>query len=129
MDRFIEEDPTHKVIVFGQFTSYIDLCSIFLRRKGVPHLSYVGSMKQPEREDVIKAFNAPIKNASSLRVMLISPKCVGGMFIYTQHRLISAVGLNLTAACKCIMLDLAWHRATGTAQFILLEGKHLTVDL
>ena len=76
----MEEDPTNKVIVFSQFTSYIDLCSIFLRRKGIPHLSYVGSMKQPERETVIKAFSSPFQEANSPRVMLISLKCGGGMW-------------------------------------------------
>ena len=76
--QYLGEDPTSKIIIFSLFVQYIELCSIFLRRKGVQHVTYVGSMKQTEREEAVKEFtNAKIKEDSP-RVMIISLKCGGG---------------------------------------------------
>jgi len=116
VDGFLEEDATNKILIFSQFTSYIEFCSIFLRRRGVTHLCYVGSMKQPEREEVVKAFNAPSQHPKAPRVLLISLKCGGGersAMLGVSGPDSVAVGLNLTAACKCVMMDLAWNCATG----------------
>ena len=66
---------------------------------GVASLSFVGSMKTPERDEAIAKFNKPAEEGSP-RIMFISLKCGG-------------VGLNLTVASKVISLDLAWNAATG----------------
>ncbi|OWZ52414.1 hypothetical protein C351_03689 [Cryptococcus neoformans c8] len=99
IDAIIEQDPSQKIIVFSQFVEYIDLCSIFLRRRNIPHAKYVGSMKQDEREDTIKDFNRPMEEDKSPRCLLMSLKCGG-------------VGLNLCIANHVICLDLAWNAAT-----------------
>lgn len=99
LDQYLEEDPHTKIIVFSQFTSYIDLCQLYMRHCGVNSLSYVGSMKPFERDATIAAFNRPAEEGSP-RIMFISLKCGG-------------VGLNLTVASKVISLDLAWNAATG----------------
>ncbi|WVO21837.1 uncharacterized protein IAS62_003157 [Cryptococcus decagattii] len=99
IDAIVEQDPSQKIIVFSQFVEYIDLCSIFLRRRNIPHAKYVGSMKQDEREDTIKSFNCSVEEDKSPRCLLMSLKCGG-------------VGLNLCIANHVICLDLAWNAAT-----------------
>jgi SNF2 family DNA or RNA helicase len=115
LQGYLAEDGT-KIIVFSQFVSYLDLCSIYLRRLGIEYRPYTGAMRQVEREDIVREFTGPTANANSPRVLLISLKCGG-------------VGLNLTAASKVniaftdkdsqrlilqvISLDLAWNAATG----------------
>lgn len=85
IDAITEQDLSQKIIVFSQFVEYIDICSIFLRRRNIPHAKYVGSMKQGEREDTIKNFNHPMEEDKSPRCLLMSLKCGG-------------VGLNLCIA-------------------------------
>ncbi|WWD15746.1 hypothetical protein CI109_100168 [Kwoniella shandongensis] len=99
IDAINEEDPSQKVIVFSQFVQYIDLCGMYLGRRGVNYVSYVGSMKQDEREETIRKFNRPAGEEGSPKVILMSLKCGG-------------VGLNLCAANHVICLDLAWNAAT-----------------
>ncbi|WVQ78126.1 hypothetical protein IAT38_000207 [Cryptococcus sp. DSM 104549] len=99
IDGINDEDPSQKIIVFSQFVQYIELCSMFLNRRGVKHVRYVGSMKQDEREETIKVFNRPADEPNSPKVILMSLKCGG-------------VGLNLCVANHVICLDLAWNAAT-----------------
>ncbi|KAK8869977.1 hypothetical protein IAR55_000547 [Kwoniella newhampshirensis] len=99
IDAINEEDSSQKIIVFSQFVQYIDLCGLYLGRRGVNYVSYVGSMKQEEREETIQKFNRPAEEEGSPRVILMSLKCGG-------------VGLNLCAANHVICLDLAWNAAT-----------------
>jgi SNF2 family DNA or RNA helicase len=76
--QYLDEDPGSKIIIFSQFVQYIELCSIFLRRKGVQHVTYVGSMKQHEREAAVQEFTNAKITEDSPRVMIISLKCGGG---------------------------------------------------
>ncbi|TYJ54749.1 hypothetical protein B9479_004597 [Cryptococcus floricola] len=99
VDAIIAQDPNQKVIVFSQFVEYIQLVSVFLRKRDVSHVKYVGSMNQSDREDTIANFNRPMEEEGSPRVILMSLKCGG-------------VGLNLCAANHVICLDLAWNAAT-----------------
>ncbi|WVR05014.1 hypothetical protein IAU60_002026 [Kwoniella sp. DSM 27419] len=99
IDRIHEQDANQKIIVFSQFVEYIDLCALFLQRHGVKHVCYVGSMKQDEREETLRAFNTPADEEDSPKVILMSLKCGG-------------VGLNLCVANHVICLDLAWNAAT-----------------
>ncbi|KAK4687537.1 hypothetical protein P7C73_g2588, partial [Tremellales sp. Uapishka_1] len=98
IDQFYTEDPTQKVLVFSQFTSYISLLGLYLGRKGIPHVSYVGSMNQSARTEAVQQFGNE-QNRNGPRIMLISLKCGG-------------TGLNLTRANKVINCDLAWNFAT-----------------
>ena len=38
-----EEDPSQKILIFSQFTSFLDLVSKDLFHQGIPHELYVGS--------------------------------------------------------------------------------------
>ncbi|WVW83354.1 hypothetical protein I302_105373 [Kwoniella bestiolae CBS 10118] len=100
IDEINKKDPTDKIIVFSQFVQFIELCSLYLTRKGINHVRYIGSMKQDEREKVLKDFGESLKDKpNSPKVILMSLKCGG-------------VGLNLCAANHVICMDLAWNAAT-----------------
>jgi SNF2 family DNA or RNA helicase len=43
IEAVAEEDATQKVLVFSQFTSFLDLVSRDLKDQGIFHESYVGS--------------------------------------------------------------------------------------
>jgi hypothetical protein len=104
LQEYLAADPTNKVIVFSQFTTYIDLVNRYLGQCNVPSLKYVGSMNPGDREDTIGRFNATVDKGEP-RVMLISLMCGG-------------VGLNLTCASRVISLDMAWNAATGKSSFL-----------
>ncbi|WRT66925.1 uncharacterized protein IL334_003890 [Kwoniella shivajii] len=100
IDQVNEKDASDKIIIFSQFVEYIELCSLYLNRRGVKHVRYIGAMKQDEREKVLKEFNISTKlEPDSPKVILMSLKCGG-------------VGLNLCAANHVVCLDLAWNAAT-----------------
>ena len=88
--------PSTKSVVFSQFTSFLDLISPQLKRHGIEHLRFDGTMSQKVRAGVLRAFSA--ENASdpkAPRVLLLSLRAGG-------------VGLNLTAANRCYMMDPWW---------------------
>ncbi|KAJ9604256.1 DNA helicase rad5 [Cladophialophora chaetospira] len=85
-----------KSVVFSQFTSFLDLIAPQLTKHGFAHLRFDGSMSQKIRAQVIRNFSA--ENASdpkAPRVLLLSLRAGG-------------VGLNLTAANRCYMMDPWW---------------------
>ncbi|WVQ71425.1 hypothetical protein IAR50_000962 [Cryptococcus sp. DSM 104548] len=99
VDAIVVQDPNQKIIVFSQFVEYIQLVSVYLRKRNVSHVKYIGAMGQAAREATIADFNRPMEEEGSPRVILMSLKCGG-------------VGLNLCAANHVICLDLAWNAAT-----------------
>ena len=85
-----------KSVVFSQFTSFLDLIAPQLTKHGFSHLRFDGTMSQKVRAQVIRAFSA--ENSSdpkAPRVLLLSLRAGG-------------VGLNLTAANRCFMMDPWW---------------------
>lgn len=85
-----------KAVVFSQFTSFLDLISPQLKKHGFEHLRFDGTMSQKVRAQVIRTFNAEnASDPSAPRVLLLSLRAGG-------------VGLNLTAANHCYMMDPWW---------------------
>jgi SNF2 family DNA or RNA helicase len=87
-----KETPEHKVIVFSQFTSMLDLIEPFLRRNGHSFTRYDGSMRNDHRE----ASLTKLRNDRKTRVLLCSLKC-------------GSLGLNLTAASRVVILEPFWN--------------------
>ncbi|KAH9324867.1 hypothetical protein KI387_005045 [Taxus chinensis] len=83
-----------KSIVFSQWTSFLDLLQIPLKRMNYGFVRLDGTMSQRQREKVIKEFS---QNPTIL-VMLISLKAGG-------------VGINLTAASNVFLMDPWWNPA------------------
>ncbi|XP_033129181.1 DNA repair protein RAD5B isoform X3 [Brassica rapa] len=83
-----------KSIVFSQWTSFLDLLEIPLRRRGIEFLRFDGKLAQKAREKVLKEFN----ETKQKTVLLMSLKAGG-------------VGLNLTAASNVFLMDPWWNPA------------------
>ncbi|GAB2789231.1 hypothetical protein GCM10027275_37740 [Rhabdobacter roseus] len=84
--------PDHKVLVFSQFVSMLDLIRPELDREGWQHVSLTGSTRN--REEVVQAF----QQDDAIRVFLVSLKAGG-------------TGLNLTAADYVFLVDPWWNVA------------------
>ncbi|KAJ1701896.1 hypothetical protein LUZ63_001675 [Rhynchospora breviuscula] len=83
-----------KSIVFSQWTGFLDLLEIPLRRKNIGFLRFDGKLQQKQREQVLKEFNE-----SRDKLVLLMSLRVGG------------VGLNLTAASNVFLTDPWWNPA------------------
>jgi SNF2 family DNA or RNA helicase len=81
----------HRVLIFSQFTSFLTYAKQMVGDMGITYSYLDGSTKQ--RGDVVKAFQE-----GTSQVFLISLKAGG-------------VGLNLTQADYCVMLDPWWNPA------------------
>lgn len=89
-----EQLPGEKVIVFSQFSSYLDLIEQELKSQGQFSLfKFDGRLSMVEREKLLEKFNQPAK--FGVTVLLLSLKAGG-------------VGLNLTTANKAFMMDPWW---------------------
>ena len=86
-------DAGHKVLLFSQFTSMLDIISHRLRTEGVDHFMLTGSTSKEERARLVDRFQT-----GTVPVFLISLKAGG-------------VGLNLTAADVVIHFDPWWNLA------------------
>ncbi|KAJ1324817.1 transcription termination factor 2 [Microdochium nivale] len=87
-----KEVREHKFIVFSQFTSMLDLVEPFFRKDGIKYTRYDGSMRNDAREAALDS----LRNDSGCRVLLCSLKC-------------GALGLNLTAASRVVILEPFWN--------------------
>ena len=86
-------DAGHKILLFSQFTSMLDIIAGRLRGEGVAYLKLTGSTSKEERARLVERFQA-----GAAPVFLISLKAGG-------------VGLNLTAADVVIHFDPWWNLA------------------
>jgi hypothetical protein len=87
-----KETPGHKVIVFSQFTSMLDLIEPFLKRSKYSFTRYDGSM----RNDLREASLHKLRNDKNTRVLLCSLKC-------------GSLGLNLTCASRVVIMEPFWN--------------------
>ncbi|XP_060189050.1 DNA repair protein RAD5B [Lycium barbarum] len=83
-----------KSIVFSQWTSFLDLLEIPLKRKKIGYLRFDGKLVQKYRERVLKEFS----ETNEKTILLMSLKAGG-------------VGLNLTAASNVFLMDPWWNPA------------------
>lgn len=81
----------HKILLFSQFTTMLDIISKRLRLDGIEHLMLTGSTKAEERIEMVSDFNN-----SDVPIFLISLKAGG-------------TGLNLTGADVVIHYDPWWN--------------------
>ena len=86
-------DSGHRILVFSQFTSMLDLIQNYLITENIEHFYLKGSTKASERSQMAQSFNA-----GAGKVFLISLKAGG-------------TGLNLTGADMVIHYDPWWNPA------------------
>ncbi|WFD33295.1 ABC-type xenobiotic transporter [Malassezia cuniculi] len=84
--------PDEKVIVFSQFTRFLDLIEPFLRQRGINYVRYDGSMRRDQREAALNR----LKREQEMRVILMSFKA-------------GSTGLNLTCCNHVVLMDLWWN--------------------
>ncbi|MCO5557474.1 hypothetical protein L7F22_011039 [Adiantum nelumboides] len=83
-----------KSVVFSQWTAFLDLLEIPLKRKNIKFLRLDGTLSQQQRESVLHTF----KSDPTTEVLLLSLKAGG-------------VGINLTAAENAFLMDPWWNPA------------------
>ena len=78
----------HKTVVFSQFTKFLDILELALKREEMQFTRLDGTQSQSQREKVLAAFSS---SESKIDVLLISLRAGG-------------VGLNLTCASRVLMM-------------------------
>jgi SNF2 family DNA or RNA helicase len=91
IESAIEGD--HKMLVFSQFTTMLELLAKDLDKRGIPYYTITGSTAKEKRVELVNAFNT-----NDVPVFLISLKAGG-------------TGLNLTGADVVIHYDPWWNVA------------------
>lgn len=86
------EGKDHKIIVFSQFTSMLDLIEPFLQDDRLVFTRYDGSMRNDLREASLER----LRTDPNTRILLCSLKC-------------GSLGLNLTAASRVVILEPFWN--------------------
>lgn len=92
MKILVREAPDSKFIVFSSFTSMLDKVEPFLNRAGIGFARYDGSMRNDHREASLNQ----LRNSAGTRVLLCSLRA-------------GALGLNLTAASRVVILEPFWN--------------------
>ncbi|KAF1956883.1 hypothetical protein CC80DRAFT_471150 [Byssothecium circinans] len=106
------ETPDHKVIVFSQFTSMLDLVGPFLQRAGYNFTRYDGKM----RNDLREASLHKLRNDKRTRVLLCSLKC-------------GSLGLNLTCASRVVIMEPFWNPFVEEQAIDRVHRLNQTVDV
>lgn len=94
IDQIETKSPHHKILVFSQFVSMLDLIAAELKKKDIGYEMLTGSTHTRNRGAIVESF----QNNPRRRVFLISLKAGG-------------TGLNLTAADYVYIVDPWWNPA------------------
>jgi ATP-dependent DNA helicase len=87
----------HKVLIFSQFTTTLDLLGQYLDLRSWPHARIDGSVAQSVRQEQILAFNASTPSKKNATNVFILSTRAGGQ------------GINLAAADTVILFDSDWN--------------------
>ncbi|KAL8860538.1 MAG: hypothetical protein Q9178_002890 [Gyalolechia marmorata] len=107
-----KETDDHKIIVFSQFTSMLDLIEPFLRKNHFKFTRYDGKMRNDAREASLNL----LRNDISVRVLLCSLKC-------------GSLGLNLTAASRVVIMEPFWNPFVEEQAIDRVHRLNQTVDV
>ncbi|RAH69183.1 putative SNF2 family helicase [Aspergillus aculeatinus CBS 121060] len=102
--QWLAESPKNKVVVFTQFLDFVRIMHIMCQTQGWSAACLTGKMNLAKREASMKQFSDVNGNTN---IMLASLKAGG-------------IGLDLTAANKCILIDLWWNEAIQDQAFCRL---------
>ncbi|KAI4630914.1 hypothetical protein J4E83_002440 [Alternaria metachromatica] len=86
----------HKVLIFSQFTTTLDLLGHYLDLRSWNYARIDGSVTQTDRQDQILAFNKPSTTKEAADIFILSTRA-GGQ------------GINLAAADTVILFDSDWN--------------------
>ena len=107
-----KESADYKFIVFSVFTSMLDKIEPFLNSANIGFARYDGGMRNDHREASLNK----LRNNKGTRVLLCSLRA-------------GALGLNLTAASRVVILEPFWNPVSQTPfWFIHIRNSFLTHD-
>ncbi|KAK9853665.1 hypothetical protein MYU51_005015 [Penicillium brevicompactum] len=106
------EAPDFKFIVFSVFTSMLDKIEPFLKRANIGFARYDGGMANNHREASLEK----LRNNSGTRVLLCSLRA-------------GALGLNLTAASRVVILEPFWNPFVEEQAIDRVHRLNQTVDV
>nr|POE64904.1 putative atp-dependent helicase [Quercus suber] len=106
------ESPKHKVIVFSQFTTMLNLIEPYLDASRLKYVRYDGSMRNDAREASLHT----LRTDKSTRVLLCSLKC-------------GSLGLNLTAASRVVIVEPFWNPFVEEQAIDRVHRLNQTVDV
>ncbi|XP_004297995.1 PREDICTED: putative SWI/SNF-related matrix-associated actin-dependent regulator of chromatin subfamily A member 3-like 3-like [Fragaria vesca subsp. vesca] len=114
LEHILQSGSGEKSIIFSQWTAFLDLLEIPMKRRGIEFLRFDGKLTQPQRERVLDEFN----ESTVRRVLLMSLKTGG-------------VGLNLTAASNVFIMDPWWNPAVEEQAIMRIHriGQKRTVTV
>ncbi|OJJ43974.1 hypothetical protein ASPZODRAFT_135394 [Penicilliopsis zonata CBS 506.65] len=102
----------YKFIVFSVFTSMLDKIEPFLKKAGIGYARYDGSMRNDHREASLDK----LRNHGATRVLLCSLRA-------------GALGLNLTAASRVVILEPFWNPFVEEQAIDRVHRLNQTVDV
>lgn len=102
LSQIYQDSSDDKILIFSQFTSFLDIIEVALKRGGYEFARYDGKMNPRRKEQSLEAF----KKIPKIRILLVSLKCgsTGTKLVDTKPK-----GLNLTVANHVIMADIWWY--------------------
>ncbi|KAJ5226052.1 hypothetical protein N7468_007277 [Penicillium chermesinum] len=112
MEILRKEAPDYKFIVFSVFTSMLDKIEPFLRRANIGFARYDGQMRNDHREASLNK----LRNHTGTRVLLCSLRA-------------GALGLNLTAASRVVILEPFWNPFVEEQAIDRVHRLNQTVDV
>lgn len=95
LDELENNLSDHKVLVFSQFTTMLDILSTEMNKRGLSHFMLTGATPPKERDRLVQTFN---QEGQENRIFLLSLKA-------------GNAGLNLTAADYVFLFDPWWNHA------------------
>lgn len=102
LERIRNENPGEHIIVFSQFTSFLDIIEAELEKYTGEFevVKFDGRLNLEQRQHVLSQFEKPITEGEhKVSILLLSLKAGG-------------VGLNLTVASRAFLMDPHWNNAT-----------------
>ena len=117
LDRMLSrlKDAGHRVVLFSQFTSMLDILQDYLSLKGYGYARLDGSTNRVQRSIDIAAFNRP---NSPMFAFLLSTRAGG-------------LGVNLQTADTCVLFDSDWNPQVDTQAMARVHriGQTKTVQI
>ncbi|PWY94320.1 SNF2 family helicase [Aspergillus sclerotioniger CBS 115572] len=111
---WLAEDTSSKVVIFTQFLDFVRILAAMCKMEGWPFACLTGKMHLAAREESMRIFS---DKEGEVRILVASLKAGG-------------IGLDLSAANKCILVDLWWNEAIQEQAFCRLFriGQESTVQ-
>ncbi|PYI08997.1 SNF2 family helicase [Aspergillus sclerotiicarbonarius CBS 121057] len=111
---WLAEDSSSKVVIFTQFLDFVRILITMCTTEGWPFACLTGKQRLAAREENMRVFS---DKEGQVRVLIASLKAGG-------------IGIDLSAANKCILVDLWWNEAIQEQAFCRLFriGQESTVQ-